>query len=391
MVSLAAFVIPLLALWIWLPVAGLSLRLRVLAVLLTTVLGGLPAVLLRLLQAGAMDYTTIARLQVPGGWVLATLLLVVLWLLLRDGLWLVLRLAGQRARAQRLHALRLHAGVLALAMLTSGAGVWLALQPPQVREQALYLPTLPPQLDGLRVAVLADIHASPVNDRAYVQTVVDRTLASHPDLIVMPGDMVDGSVADTGPEVAPLAQLTAPLGVWAAPGNHEYYSGYDAWMAHLRGLGLNILANQAQRIDARGTHFALSGIGDPVFGRTSHNNRDPRTPEGVPPDVASVAQQAKAMQAPFHLLLAHQPKFARDNAAHGVGLQISGHTHGGLILGMDRWLVAPANNGFVRRDYGVNGMRLFVSAGAGLWAGFAVRLGVPSSIDLLVLRAGTAP
>jgi predicted MPP superfamily phosphohydrolase len=391
MVSLAALVIPLLALWIWLPVAGLSLRLRVLAVLVTTALGGLPAALLRLLQAGAMDYATIAHLQVPGGWVLATLLFLLLWLLLRDGLWLLLRLAGQRARALRLHALRLHLGMLGLAMAVSSLGVWQALQPPQVREQALYLPTLPPQLDGLRVAVLADIHASPVNDRAYVQTIVERTQAARPDLIVLPGDMVDGDVATTGPELAPLAQLQAPLGVWAAPGNHEYYSGYDAWMAHLRGLGLGILANQSQRIDTRGSALALSGIGDPVYGRTSHNNRDPRVAEGVPPDVAAVAQMARASGAPFHLLLAHQPKFARDNAAQGVDLQLSGHTHGGLILGLDRWLVAPANNGFVRGAYDVDGMRLFVSAGAGLWAGFAVRLGVASSIDLLVLRAGTAP
>ena len=107
-------------------------------------------------------------------------------------------------------------------------------------------------------------------------------------------------------------------------------------------------------------------------------------PEGLPPDIESVAKQAKG--ADFHLLLAHQPKLARDNAAQGVGLQISGHTHGGHILGMDRWLVAPVNNGFVRGAYDVDRMKLFVSSGAGLWAGFAVRLGVPSAIDLLVLR-----
>ena len=73
-----------------------------------------------------------------------------------------------------------------------------------------------------------------------------------------------------------------------------------------------------------------------------------------------------------------------------MDLQVSGHTHGGLISGMDRWLVAPFNNGFVRGQYDVDGMRLFVSAGAGLWAGFAVRLGVQPHIDLLVLRRGTA-
>ncbi|MGB6095740.1 MAG: hypothetical protein WBF95_05505 [Comamonas thiooxydans] len=70
-----------------------------------------------------------------------------------------------------------------------------------------------------------------------------------------------------------------------------------------------------------------------------------------------------------------------------MNLQISGHTHGGLILGMDRWLVAPVNNGFVRGEYDVGNMKLLVSSGAGLWAGFAVRLGVAPRIELLTLVA----
>jgi hypothetical protein len=70
----------------------------------------------------------------------------------------------------------------------------------------------------------------------------------------------------------------------------------------------------------------------------------------------------------------------------GFDLQIAGHTHGGHIRGLDQWIVAPANDGFVRGLYEVGAMRLFVSSGAGLWPGFAVRLGVPSSIDVLVLR-----
>jgi len=140
--------------------------------------------------------------------------------------------------------------------------------------------------------------------------------------------------------------------------------------------------------DAR---LALSGIGDPVYGRTSHNNANPAVPEGVPPDVAAVAAQARAGNADFHLLLAHQPKFARDYARHGIGLQLAGHTHGGHIRGFDRWVVAPFNNGFVRGLYEVGAMRLFVSNGAGLWSGFAVRLGVPARIDVLTLRRAATP
>lgn len=269
-------------------------------------------------------------------------------------------------------------------MLVAGFGVTQALTIPQVREQEIAIANLPAEFDGLRIAVIADIHASPINDSHYVQGIVNRTLAANPDLIVLPGDMIDGDVKTEAKNIAPLSQLKAKYGVFSAPGNHEYYSGYDAWAQVYRALHLNYLENQTQRVKIKGRTLAVSGIGDPAYGRLSQQNADPRVPEGLPPDIESVAKQAKG--ADFHLLLAHQPKLARDNAAQGVGLQISGHTHGGHILGMDRWLVAPVNNGFVRGAYDVDRMKLFVSSGAGLWAGFAVRLGVPSAIDLLVLR-----
>ena len=390
MVSLVTLFIPLLALWLWWPIRGWTRRQRALLALATALLGCTPALLLRALQAGSMDYPRLARLQVPGGWVLACLLQLCLFVLLRDLGWLAARLAGAQAWARRLHAPAPSCAALLLAMAVSGWGLHQALRPPQVREQVLHLPTLPESLDGLRLAVLADIHASPINDANYVQTIVQRTQAARPDLIVLPGDLVDGDVASSGASVAPLAQLKAPLGVWAAPGNHEYYSGYDAWMARFADLGLKVLANQTQMLELGDARLALSGLGDPVYGRTSRFNADPGVAEGVPPDIVAVSHQAGADKAAFHLLLAHQPKLARDNAARGVDLQISGHTHGGHILGMDRLLVAPANNGFVRGAYDVDGMRLFVSSGAGLWAGFAMRLGVAPAIDLLVLRRSPA-
>ena len=237
---------------------------------------------------------------------------------------------------------------------------------------------------SLRVAVIADIHASPVNNAKYVQGIVDRTMAVKPDLIVLPGDMVDGDVATEAANIAPLSQLRAKYGVYSAPGNHEYYSGYNAWARVYRGLNLNYLENQTQRVKIKGRTLAISGVGDPAYGRLSNQNADPAVAEGLPPDIEAVAKQAKG--ADFHLLLAHQPKLAKQNAGYGVGLQISGHTHGGHIVGMDRWLVAPVNDGYVRGAYDVQRMKLFVSNGAGLWAGFAVRIGVPPRIDVLVLR-----
>ena len=385
MVSTAALFVPLLAFWLWWPCASLSRITRWLLIFVTAALGVFPALLLKAAQTGALAYTSIAHLQVPGGWVLAVMLMMCVFVLLRDGLWLLAKLSRNSLASRGLHATSLTVIALLTAGTLSGLGVYSALQAPLVHEQTLSFKQLPPALKGLRIAVLADIHASPVNNAHYVQQIVDRTLTARPDLIVLPGDLVDGDISSGRANIAPLAELRAPLGVWVAPGNHEYYSGYNAWMQEFRRLGLNVLENRMQLLHVRGTKLALSGVGDPVYGRTSVYNANPTVPEGVAPDVEAVANLARNAGAQFHVLLAHQPKFARENAAHGVNLQISGHTHGGQIHGMDRWLVAPVNNGFVRGAYDLGGMKLWVSSGAGLWAGFAIRLGIEPSIDLLTL------
>ena len=80
---------------------------------------------------------------------------------------------------------------------------------------------------------------------------------------------------------------------------------------------------------------------------------------------------------------------ARHAAKSGVALQLSGHTHGGLIWGIDR-LAARANAGFVSGRYDVDGMTLYVNNGTALWPGFALRLGRPSELTRITLRQKSA-
>ncbi|MBO4793944.1 MAG: metallophosphoesterase, partial [Deltaproteobacteria bacterium] len=84
------------------------------------------------------------------------------------------------------------------------------------------------------------------------------------------------------------------------------------------------------------------------------------------------------------ILLSHRPAIAREAAKHGVSLQLSWHTHGGMIRGMDL-LVARFNGGFVAGHYQVGALQLYVSRGSGIWNGFPVRIGVPAEITLLHL------
>jgi predicted MPP superfamily phosphohydrolase len=144
-------------------------------------------------------------------------------------------------------------------------------------------------------------------------------------------------------------------------------------MAHLASLGMNELAN-AHTVFARGTDkLVLAGVTDPSA----------RGANRPPPDLAE-ALAGVPPHAPI-VLLDHEPGRARQAAARGVALQLSGHTHGGMIVGLDR-IVARANGGFVSGRYAIGAMTLYVNNGTGIWPGFALRLGRPAELTRITLR-----
>ena len=260
----------------------------------------------------------------------------------------------------------------ALAMLVATFGVWQAIRVPPLKDVALPVRNLPAAFDGYRLLQLTDLHASRLFPASWTQAVVERALASKVDLIVVTGDFIDGTLAARTADVAPLSALRAPDGVWAVTGNHETIFGAEAWTAHLAGLGIRFLSN-AHVVLRRGQgELVLAGVEDLSAARDGRRH-----------DLAAALASAPP-GAPV-LLLDHQPRRAQQAAAQGVALQLSGHTHGGMIVGLDR-LVARGNAGFVSGMYEVAGMTLYVNNGTGLWPGFALRLGRPSELTRITLR-----
>src|SRR5262249_15144534 len=149
----------------------------------------------------------------------------------------------------------------------------------------------------------------------------DRVNSLDPDVVVITGDLVDGSVAALRDEVAPLAELRAKHGIFFVTGNHEYYSGVDEWIAELDRLGIRVLRNEHVRVGDGDNSFDLAGVDDWSASRFGggHGPDLERALKGRDPGRELV-------------LLAHQPKQIVEAAAKGVGLQLSGHTHGGQIF-----------------------------------------------------------
>jgi hypothetical protein len=260
-----------------------------------------------------------------------------------------------------------------IAAVLGAIGVHQAVRVPPVKDVQISIRGLPPQFDGYTMLQLTDLHISRLFPEEWTRAVVDRSIALSPDLIVVTGDFIDGTIAARRADVEPLRDLRAADGTFFIPGNHEYFFGYEEWMRHFVGMGMRTLANEHAVLERDGGELVIAGVTDlsaPATGNPA-------------PDLTAALKDVPT-GAPI-ILLDHQPKNARDAAAGGVALQLSGHTHGGMILGLDR-LFALANGGFVSGHYDVAGMTLYVNNGTALWPGFALRLGRPSELTLITLR-----
>ena len=256
--------------------------------------------------------------------------------------------------------------------LVTAVGYLMARGVARVVDVEIPVAGLPPALEGFTIAQISDIHVGPTIRRRYVERIVERVNGLSPDLIAITGDIVDGSVAELGAHVAPLAQLRSRHGTYAVTGNHEYYSGAPAWIRELRRLGARVLLNEHVVIEHDGAQLALAGVTDYSAHHFDPTHRsDPhRAAEGVPSGSPKV-------------LLAHQPRSAREAERAGFDVQLSGHTHGGQFWPWNHFvrLQQPFTAGLHR----VGKLWVYVSRGTGYW-GPPKRLGAPSEITLLRLK-----
>jgi predicted MPP superfamily phosphohydrolase len=252
-----------------------------------------------------------------------------------------------------------------------GYGMTQALGAPVIKRVPITLGKLNPSLSGFRIAVVSDIHLGPLLGRPHTERIVRMINELQPDLVTVVGDLADGTVSELGEAAAPLQDLVSRHGSFFVTGNHEYFYDAQPWLAELGKWGVHPLRNERLRIEQGGASFDLAGIND-VTGR-GHDDA---------PDIAK-ALAGRDTSKPV-VLMAHQPVQVSDAAAHGVDLQLSGHTHGGQMFPFNYavTLQQPVVAGLAK----VDDTWLYVSRGAGFW-GPPVRVGAPPDITLVELRA----
>jgi len=267
-------------------------------------------------------------------------------------------------------------GVLATAPIVASAyGATYGREEKEVTDLTLAFPHLPPELDGLRVVHLSDLHLGPFLDAAALQEDLARVAALRPHLVVVTGDFLSTAVHDLRGFREAMAAVRPPLGVYGCLGNHEYFTGdLTRVIRTLAEAGVTVLANQAVRLRIGPCRLGLAGVEDLRMGT---------------PDLEAALREAP----PFTILLSHRPEIFPAAAARGIPLILSGHYHGGQVAlrlgGLSlsaAHLATPYPEGLFIQSQSY----LYVNRGLGT-TGTPVRLNAPPEITRITLRRGAAP
>lgn len=255
-------------------------------------------------------------------------------------------------------------------------GHWNALHPKIVRME-VSLPAMEGVPAELRVVAAADMHLGTLVTQARVKGWVEMINALEPDVILLPGDVIDEDLApvikhDLGKF---LRELQAPLGVYAVTGNHEYIGGVEEAVDYLEDHGIRVLRDRA--VPLAGGAVWLAGREDASVARFRQQRR-----AALREILVGIPSKAAV------LVMDHQPVALEEAAATGAAMQVSGHTHDGQL-----W----PNKHIVRAMFGISsgrgevgGMPFYVLPGLGTW-GPPVRVGNRPEILDLTLRFDRAP
>ncbi len=288
------------------------------------------------------------------------------------------RKTDQPFSKSRRRFVKLAAAVFPATAIPSGmAGVVDSYAPIGIPIRKIPIASLPPALEGFKIAHLSDLHLGYYVHLDDLEKAVEKLEPHRPDLVLVTGDISDD--LDILPDALKIINSLAPIyGTYACVGNHEYYRGIMEVLRIFKTAPFPILINQHINLSIAGTKIILGGADDPRYLRRDYSqflqNTIERTMNSASPDS-------------FQLLMCHRPEGFNYSTLKGIDLVLSGHTHGGQVGYGGRSIFEPIfPEKYFWGTYRRGNTTLYTSAGMGHWLPF--RLGVPAEAPILVLEKG---
>ncbi|MDR1763397.1 MAG: metallophosphoesterase [Dysgonamonadaceae bacterium] len=322
---------------------------------------------LAMLLRNLLPLPVLKALYMPGTFWLAVMMYLLVYLVVTDILFLLLRLFGAIPKNSRAKwsSVRVSIGVVFIAGLLI-YGYW-NFTHPVVVERVIEIDKPAGKFSELKVVAVSDLHLGANIDRARLTKYVDLINAQNPDIVLIAGDIVDNSARPLNEErmEEEINRINAHLGVYFCLGNHEYLSGIEESLDFLKKTKMHLLIDDNVLIDS-----SLYVIG--------------RDDSKLNPDRKTLQELVAAANLDLPLiLLDHEPYGLEEAAQCGIDLQISGHTHNGQIWPGN--LIAAAifelPYGFAKKG----STNYCVSSGLGLW-GPMLRIGTQSEIVVIRLK-----
>lgn len=217
------------------------------------------------------------------------------------------------------------------------------------------------------IAFLSDLHAGHFLTADDARAIAARVMAWKPELVLFGGDLINHHF-DELRLLAPLFEaLSAPLGVFAVPGNHDYEEPefVAGWVRAVESHGIPVLMNRGVRLEHAGKSLWLAGVDDLTEGRPSLRGAFAGRRAGEPT-----------------ILISHHPDVFEASSAEGVTLQLSGHTHAGQWNFFGWAPLHHSHHGWVEGLHRRGPAHLFVGCGAGVTL-LPLRIGTRSEVVLL--------
>jgi hypothetical protein len=237
-----------------------------------------------------------------------------------------------------------------------------------IKSYEVRLSDLPLEMDGTVLIAMSDLHIGSLLDKKWLAARIAQVQAQQPDLVVLLGDLFEGHGQPPRELISDLGRLSASLGVWAVPGNHEFYGTRNKSLSLIQEAGIQLLRNRWAEVRPG---FVLAGVEDLTVHRRFGWDGNP------------MEQALSDRPSGTTVFLSHTPWQAEKAANAGVGLMLSGHTHGGQIWPFS--YLVRLKYPLIGGRYKVNDMTIIVSRGTGTW-GPRMRLWKPGEILRVTLH-----